>query len=425
MDTLQTMLPFVKILLAFVIMLGTIRLKLPLWTAVLLGACSIALFYGLPVNDFLHVGVSALVKEKFLFLLSIVGLILILSDGLERSGQSQRLMDGLTGYLSNSMLRLVFFPALIGLLPMPGGAVFSAPMVKAVSRDMDIDNTNLAVINYWFRHVWELAWPLYPGIILTVALADIPIFSFISKSWPGILAMFTLGWFFILRPLRIKETPVSAEQHRKASFLSIGKEAAPLLIAIVGAVGLETMLAKCGGHIPFEWGVIIALVVAAACVMLQNRLGLGFLIALIRKKSMWNMLAVVAAIFIFKDTMTAANVVTAMAKAGGEKSALLASALLLPFLVGMVAGINVAFVGSTFPLLLGMLKVMNLEHQTIAYLVLATFAGFTGVMISPIHICFMLTCEYFQVDIATTWKKIVFPCIGFALTGIGVFYFLL
>ena len=56
-----------------------------------------------------------------------------------------------------------------------------------------------ALVNYWFRHVWETAWPLYPGIILTVALADIPISTLISKTWPGTVAMFFFGWLFLLR----------------------------------------------------------------------------------------------------------------------------------------------------------------------------------------------------------------------------------
>lgn len=174
MHGIITLLPFLKILSTFILILVCIRLKLGLWLSVLGGALSIALLFGLGAGEWLQVSVAALGKEKFLFLVSIVGLILILSDGLERSGQSQRLMDALSGYLHDNRLRLIFFPALIGLLPMPGGAVFSAPMVKAVSADMPIQNIDRAIINYWFRHVWELAWPLYPGIILTVALAEIP-----------------------------------------------------------------------------------------------------------------------------------------------------------------------------------------------------------------------------------------------------------
>ena len=370
------------------------------------------------------VAVTALFQGKFLLLLSIVGLILMLSDGLERSGQSTRLMRALSGYLRQPKLRLIFFPALIGLLPMPGGAVFSAPMVKEVSQGMNLAPERKVVINYWFRHVWEMAWPLYPGIILTVALADIPISDFIVKSWPGIVAMFGVGWFFYLRPAVLPA--VSCEIDQKAgqrNFRLVVKEGLPLFIAIVGAVGFEVLLARFAAAVPFELGVIVALLSAIACVMLQNKLGGVFLLNVLRKPSLWSMLMVIGAIFIFKDTMGAAGVVDEMSAVAGGAVALFAAAVFLPFLVGMVAGINVAFVGATFPLLIGLLHNLGMSGQMVPYLILASFSGFTGVMISPIHICFVLTCKFFEANLLKSWRLIAAPSICFGICGFLLFLF--
>jgi hypothetical protein len=198
------------------------------------------------------------------------------------------------------------------------------------------------------------------------------------------------------------------------------------LVAIVGAIGLEWGIAVYVPSIPFEIGVIAALALSVVCVMVQNtQLGIRFFRDVLLKKSLWSMVFVVVAIFVFKDVMQAADVVQDMAVAAGGGAALFAAAVFLPFLVGMVAGINVAFVGATFPLLLGMLATLGMQDQTIPYLVLATFAGFTGVMISPIHICFILTCQYFDCDLGRTWRKLVPPCIAFFLSGVGLFWFLI
>jgi hypothetical protein len=323
-------------------------------------------------------------------------------------------------------LRLVFFPALIGLLPMPGGAVFSAPMVKTVSEGMPIHDQDRAMINYWFRHVWELAWPLYPGVILTVSLAGIPVTTFIACTWPGILAMLALGWLFFLRAVpptggRVGEADTARPAVCCGTALRAGL---PLMVAIIGAVGLETLIANTLPGVPFEWGVIIALVLAIATIIVQNRLKRDFLVEVIRKKSLRSMLLVVAAIFMFKDVMQAAGVVDAMAGSSGGTLALFAAAFFLPFLVGMIAGINVAFVGATFPLLIGLLANLGLQDKTVAYLVLASFAGFTGVMISPINICFLLNCQYFGVDLASTWRRLVAPCLLFAASGVLLFWYL-
>ena len=43
---------------------------------------------------------------------------------------------------------------------MPGGAIFSAPLVKGAAEGLDATPGQLSLVNYWFRHVWEVAWPL-------------------------------------------------------------------------------------------------------------------------------------------------------------------------------------------------------------------------------------------------------------------------
>ncbi|MGB5232256.1 MAG: DUF401 family protein [Desulfoprunum sp.] len=425
MDWLPAALPFFKVFGAFALMLVGIRNRLGLALSILLGGTVMGLLFGLDLARVLQVSAMAATRPQFLFLAAIVGLILILADAQERSGQSRRLMAAVSGYLTAPRLRLIFFPALIGLLPMPGGAVFSAPMVRTVSEGMPMSEEDRAVINYWFRHVWELAWPLYPGVILTVSLAGIPITTFIACTWPGILAMLGLGWFFFLRS--VPDAAVGcgpAASGQAAPVRTVLWEGLPLMVAIIGAVGLETLIGRTMPDVSFEWGVIIALLLAIAAIVLQNRLPLSFLVEVLRKKSLRSMLLVVVAIFMFKDIMQAAAVVKAMADTSSGALALFAAAFFLPFLVGMIAGINVAFVGATFPLLLGLLTSLGLQDKTVAYLVLASFAGFTGVMVSPIHICFILNCEYFGVDLARAWRRLVAPCLLFAASGGLLFWYL-
>ena len=72
MNGIAGLLPFIKIIGTFILILTCIRLKLGLWLSVLTGALSIALFFGLGMGEWVEVGISALGKEKFLFLVSIV-----------------------------------------------------------------------------------------------------------------------------------------------------------------------------------------------------------------------------------------------------------------------------------------------------------------------------------------------------------------
>jgi hypothetical protein len=82
-----------------------------------------------------------------------------------------------------------------------------------------------------------------------------------------------------------------------------------------------------------------------------------------------------------------------------------------------------AFVGSTFPLIHGIMAQLSIE-STIPYVVLALFSGFAGVMASPLHICFVLTCEYFQTSLIRTWLKLLIPT-GLFLASGAVYFFAL
>ncbi len=424
MDFFASTLPFLKVFAAFAIILAGIKNRLGLARSIFLGGWFLGLIFGLSLLDCLVTSGRALLESRFHLLLAVVSSILLLSDALEKSGQSTRLMAALSGYLVGSRLRLVFFPALIGLLPMPGGAVFSAPMVKAVSSRMKLGQEERVVINYWYRHVWEVGWPLYPGIILTVALAGIPVTAFLAKSWPGVVVMFAIGWFFFLRPGVFdpgeEGGPKPGGSDRDGR--RVVREGLPLFIAIAGAIAMETLISHLAPSIPFEFGVIAALLAAIVCIVAQNRLGWAYFREVLRKKSMWGMLLVIAAIFVFKDLMQAAEVVTAISAAAGSGIALFAAAVFLPFLVGAVAGVNVAFVGATFPLLIGLLQSLEMEAQILPYLVLGYFSGTTGVLVSPIHICFVLTCDYFGTDLFRTWRRIVIPCLCFGAFGGALFW---
>ena len=75
---------------------------------------------------------------------------------------------------------------------------------------------------------------------------------------------------------------------------------------------------------------------------------------------------------------------------------------LLPFISGILTGLTVGFVGSTFPLLWG------LEHaQGLGAMSFAFAAGYVGVLLSPVHLCLILTREYFGANMSTIYRSIV------------------
>ncbi|RYD07088.1 hypothetical protein N752_00465 [Desulforamulus aquiferis] len=74
--------------------------------------------------------------------------------------------------------------------------------------------------------------------------------------------------------------------------------------------------------------------------------------------------------------------------------------ILLPLAVGMLTGLLQACIGVSFPL------VMSFIEPSGAYVMLAYISGVAGVMISPVHLCLVLSIEYFKADFTRSYK----PC---------------
>ncbi len=414
-----------KVLGVLAAMLLGMRAKLGVGWSILAGGLLLALLFGLSPLEWARILAASVSTVDCLALAAVVTLVLMLSFWLERTRQTLRLMEAMSGFLRNPGVRLTFFPLLIGLLPMPGGAVFSAPMVKSAGDTMAIEAADQALVNYWYRHVWELCWPLYPGIILAAGLSGIPLATFIFHTGLGTLVCFGLGWLFILRPLapRLRKAglqpPPEAPRHAgKALLLGL-----PLMVAIVGSFGLETLIGQTLPDVPVELGIIVALLAALTVTARQNGVGRELLLASLKQKELWQTLILVGAVFTMSAVMDQAQVVRQLVSLGGN-AALLMAAVFAPALVGMVAGITMAFVGATFPLMLGLVSELGLSHQLMAWVVLAFVSGYAGVMASPLHICFAMTCDYFHVDPAHIWRRIMPPCLGLMAFGAASFLIL-
>jgi hypothetical protein len=101
---------------------------------------------------------------------------------------------------------------------------------------------------------------------------------------------------------------------------------------------------------------------------------------------------------------------------------LIAIAITLPFIVGLSGGIVIAFVGSTFPILLPLINSFGHAEVLPAYVMLVLSCGFAGVMLSPLHLCFQLSNEFFETTMGAVYRYLWLPCL--LLIGVSVLYFL-
>ncbi len=414
-----------KLLIVFTLMLMGMRFKISLGNAFMLGAIALGFLFGQAPPAILISAINALADPKTLALSVVVVLILILSHSMETSGQMTRLLDGFRGLIRHEGLNMVIFPALIGLLPMPGGAIFSAPMVKNIGSQYRLEGSQLSYVNYWFRHLWEYCWPLYPGVLLTTTLAALDLWQFIFSLFPLTLAAFTIGYL----PLR----GMMRQCNRKASNPSVSstpgpflKELAPILIVIFPGLIIGSLLTpvfeRWGLNIAKETGLIVALLISVAWTWRVNRFDFSSRLEIIRSRAVVNIFYMVTAILIFKGGLEDCNAVQQISQAFLTwQIPLFPIAMLLPFMVGIVAGITIAFVGTTFPILISLIHTMGETHLMLPYMMLALTTGFAGVLLSPLHLCLLLSNEYFHTSLLPVYRHLVVPCT--LLVGCGIAYF--
>jgi hypothetical protein len=96
-------------------------------------------------------------------------------------------------------------------------------------------------------------------------------------------------------------------------------------------------------------------------------------------------------------------------------------AMLLPFIVGLVGGITIAFVGATFPILVSLVNSLGQNDLMLPYMMLALVCGFAGVLVSPLHLCLVLSNEYFETNLVAVYRCLRVPVL--ALVAGGILYF--
>ena len=87
---------------------------------------------------------------------------------MQESGQMDRLVNDLR---IGKRTFLVLSPALVGMLPVPGGALLSSPLVERVGEGME--EKTKAALNVWFRHVLLIVYPFSPALIASAKIAGL------------------------------------------------------------------------------------------------------------------------------------------------------------------------------------------------------------------------------------------------------------
>jgi len=397
--------PSVALLASIAGILILLRLKAHPGLAIFAGSLTVSLLL-LPVPSLPEHMLQTLVDHQTLRLLAVVASALALSRLMEVKG----LLTSLAATMERLGPRLAMHlvPSTIGLVPMPAGALVSATALRDLGERMGLPPERITFINYWFRHIWEASLPLYPAIITTSVILSVGLSSVTLTLLPMtalVIALGTVSSRRMLKPYKRRETEESTT--RKNILYNLFKASWPILLVVaLVLLGLDA---------------VIAFPLALALLASQQRAKWPELKITLKYGVDLKILSLLYAVMLYKATIegsgAAYTLFSDMQHIGLPAVVLLA---VLPFLMGFATGISMGFVGISLPLLVPFLT-LGSEVNRYA-LILAYTSGYVGVLLSPVHLCLILSTEYFKASLAKVYKLLLPPLLTIQALVVLLYY---
>jgi integral membrane protein (TIGR00529 family) len=391
-----------KLLLVLTLIVFGIKRKIFVGYLLLGAGVVTPLLFGYNIFDVAGGVWGTLKSLDFWRLFAAIVIVTVLGQLLKQMGSLDRLTAAAQDLAGGKRTAVAVLPAAVGLMPMPGGALLSAPLVDEVLKADQKSGHFMSAANYWFRHVMEFFWPLYPGIILAAGLTGLPVQRFSLLGIVMSVSMVSIGYIFFLRRI----TNHSQQAH---SFRAVGRIALalwPLFLAVFLALVMAI-------------DIVLSLLIAVTVTVIVNRSSWPLIWPVIRSSVTLRLFFMVFGILVFKDLLQLSGAVSHIpedvARLGIPPGVVIFA---VAFLTGLLSGMVAAFVGLSFPILAGFLyhPQIQLSHIFLAYL-----SGYLGMILSPTHFCLLLTAEYFKADLGRVYRTFVVPLAVLAAVGIALY----
>ena len=379
--------------------------------SVFIGTITLALWSGHSFQKIFFISWERFSSINNIFLLIIVFQVIFLSSQMQKSNVMNDLVINIRSKISQKA-SLAVLPAIIGLLPMPGGALFSAPMIDDLDHDKSIENHLKTKINYWFRHIWEYWWPLYPGVLLAISFTKLDVWQFMLLQIP--LSIFSIigGYIFLLK--KIKKKNINSNENVQKSNHNLILLIMPILIIIFIYIFIKIFipdLFEVSQYIPIIIGIIIAQIV----LQIERPLNINKWKEIVLSFKTVKLAIVVALIRIYGAFIEAKLADNTLIMDHIREELLLfnipiiAIIMIIPFICGITTGIAVGFVGASFPIVISILGTNPSLTDLLSYTILAFACGYIGMILSPVHICLLVTNEYFKTDLFKNIFQLIKP----------------
>jgi integral membrane protein (TIGR00529 family) len=313
------------------------------------------------------------------------------------------LSESLSKLINNSKLIVSLLPAVIGLLPVAGGALMSAPLVESETEKLGLDEDKKTYVNLWFRHTIFPIYPVSQFLILTAVLAGVTLTSIIQRQLPIVVTMIVVGYFIGLRKTsKIKGTGVKANRNSELKRFAVAFS--PILATII-----SLML--------FGIDISIATFVGVAVLVLITRPKFASIVKSFRNQTMWGIVLAAYGAFLLRSVIETSgiSVVFRSFLVDGSVNALVLLTL-MPAVLSILTGSAVGGIALTLSILTG---IVDFNPTNVSLIYVSSYMGYLG---APTHLCLVFTADYFRCPLRKLYRYLVPSLIVTFAVGILVYF---
>ncbi len=395
----------IKISLVFLVIIALTFRKIRLWVILLLATLILGILFHLSISKIAIDLLSPAWDERTLLLISTLVAILLFSNLLKETGRMNEILEGFRNIFRDIRVVITLLPAMIGLMPIVGGALVSAPMVVEGSDELKLSPERRTFINYWFRHVWEYILPTFPALVLAATLIGIPVRQLGWINFPltptAILSGTVVGFWGVSKSVRPKHP------EKRVSGWRLFINLFPLLFVLILVVGFKVEL-------PYAFGLTILGMV------IFYRIGRQTFLKSLKDSLSLELLWTVFIVMGFKKVLESSQALPAVSNillSSGIPFWLIA--ISIPLFIGLMTGLTIAPIAIGFPILL---PIFQNDPNSLDYMMLAFAGGLSGHLLSPFHLCLILTKDFFRADLKGVYRFIWIPVASLLIVGLLMTY---
>ena len=397
------MLNLIGVIIGFIVILFLIRKKVNFGFSLFIGSIIIGIFslqiitpLDIP-KAMIEASIYSFEKQQIITetieLALLMTLIFVLAKSMQETGAITKLINSLRTFFSKGGT-LAVIPAVYGLMPVPGGALFSAPLIDNEGDKYRLTNNQKNFFNIWFRHVWFPIYPISSAMILicSVNFSGIPIERLILANFSAFLAVVIIGFVFLKRFTKNTSQGTISPKKDYHGLIFILPPVIPLLFYPLTLIGLSET--RC-----FLFGISVSLFVLYFLLHIDIKTYLG----VIKKSLTLNLVYAIFGIMILRQMMEVSQIhvlITDMMQNLAFPALLIV--ILIPLLLGTLTGYNLGAVALSYPLVEPFFAFTGV--QLLGLISLIFMSSLIGYLISPIHLCNVLSSEYLKTDTTRMYK---------------------